>query len=545
MQRRDLLVLPFLATGAILPMAAATMHSAANACDIVDFGAVADGKTLNTIAIQRAIDAAFRAGGGVVYVHPGTYLTGSIELKSRVTLYLEAGSVLLGSTRIEDYPFREGPPLHSDANGHHLLFARKAEDIAVCGLGVIDGQGEAFWRNVHRKPIAEQDLWMDVATYDYAPLEGNLRPSPMVELAECRNVRICGVTLRNSAGWTLRPVACETVVIDGVRIRNPIYGPNTDGIDITASRNVFVANCDIATGDDAICLKSENPYGELLPTKNITVTNCTLTTACNGFKIGTGTHGSFENIVFSNSVIYSDAASRLNARVIGGVCVEMVDGGSLDGVSVSNIRMQNVRTPIFVRLGRRTPNEGTFLRNVSVQGIDAEGAVMTSSITGVPGLRTTDVSVSDCRIRTVEAGLRRWASEGVPEAETAYPEARMFGRLPAYGLYVRHADRVRLRNLELICDAPDQRPALTFDDVHDAIVDGLEAAATPEAPVIEVRNTRRLFVSRTRLAPEGKLLLAVCGASSGEIALAANVVQNGQKLVEYRAGARVPEPQAS
>jgi len=544
MQRRDLFVLPFLAAGASLPIAAAT-RGAANAYDITDFGAVADGKTLNTAAIQRAIDAAFQAGGGVVYVRPGTFLTGSIELKSRVTLYLEAGSVLLGSTRIEDYAFHDGPSVHSDANGYHLLYARKAEDVAVCGLGALDGQGEAFWRKVHRAPIAEKDLWMDVATYDYKPADGNLRPSPMVEFAECRNVRLYGVTLRNSAGWTLRPVACETVVIEGIRIRNPIYGPNTDGIDITASCNVFVSNCDIATGDDAICLKSENPYGDLLPTKNITITNCTLTTACNGFKIGTGTHGSFENIVFSNSVIYNDAASRLNARVIGGVCVEMVDGGSVDGVSVSNIRMQNVRTPIFVRLGRRTPQQGTFLRNVSLHGIDAEGAILTSSITGVPGLRATDVSLSDCRIRTVEAGLRSYAASGVPEVETAYPEARMFGRLPAYGLYVRHADRVRMRNVELICDAAEQRPALVCDDAEDAIVDGLEAQAIPEAPLIETRNTRRLFVARTRLHPEGKLLLAVGGAEAREIALAANVVRDDQKLVEYRDGAQATEMEGS
>ena len=236
-----------------------------------------------------------------------------------------------------------------------------------------------------------------------------------------------------------------------------------------------------------------------------------------------------------------DAASRINARVIGGVCVEMVDGGSVDGVSVSNIRMQNVRTPIFVRLGRRTPQQGTFLRNVSLHGIDAEGAILTSSITGVPGLRATDVSLSDCRIRTVEAGLRSYAASGVPEVETAYPEARMFGRLPAYGLYVRHADRVRMRNVELICDAAEQRPALVCDDAEDAIVDGLEAQAIPEAPLIETRNTRRLFVARTRLHPEGKLLLAVGGAEAREIALAANVVRGDQKLVEYRDGAQAPE----
>jgi polygalacturonase len=108
-------------------------------------------------------------------------------------------------------------------------------------------------------------------------------------------------------------------VIRGIRVRNPIYAPNSDGMDITASRNVFVSDCDIATGDDAICIKSENPYGELLPTKNITITNCVLTTCCNGLKVGTATNGRVENIVFSNSVIYNDSSAPLNQRVIAGI----------------------------------------------------------------------------------------------------------------------------------------------------------------------------------------------------------------------------------
>ncbi len=116
----------------------------------------------------------------------------------------------------------------------------------------------------------------------------------MIEFAQCRNVRVSGVTLRNSAGWTMRPIACESVVIDGVRIRNPYHGNEYDGFDITASRDVMISNCDIITGDDAICLKSENPYGDLLPTKNITVTNCVISSASNGFKMGTATFGAFE-----------------------------------------------------------------------------------------------------------------------------------------------------------------------------------------------------------------------------------------------------------
>jgi polygalacturonase len=219
--------------------------------------------------------------------------------------------VLLGSKSIDDYVYHPGPSRDADANGHHVIFAQNAEDVTLCGPGTIDGQGEAYWEpRLNRQPVLPEDAWKEGATGRYQLKDHNNRPSPMLEFAQCRNVRISGVTLKNSAGWTLRPIACETVVIDGVRIRNPNYGVNTDGMDITASRNVFVSNCDIATGDDAICLKSENPYGDLLPTKNITITNCVITTSCNSFKLGTASHGAFENIVFSNSVLYADADHR-------------------------------------------------------------------------------------------------------------------------------------------------------------------------------------------------------------------------------------------
>ena len=299
----------------------------------------------------------------------------------------------------------------------------------------LDGNGEAWWEpNPDRPASSPEDAWHDVASGHYQAKYNNTRPSPMVELVGCRNVRITGVTLRNSSGWTLRPINCETVVIDGVRIRNPFYGRNTDGMDITGCRNVFVSNCDIVTGDDGICLKSENPYGsEVLPTKNITITNCSISTSCNGFKMGTATRGAFENIVFSNSSIYSDNGSPMMNREIGGLSIETVDGGSVDGVVVSNIRMQNVRIPIFVRLGQRNKNEGTFLRNVLIEGVDAAGAIVTSSITGVPGLRPSDITVSNCRIRTVEQGQADWAHRDIPEVIDKYPEGWMMGRLPAYG----------------------------------------------------------------------------------------------------------------
>lgn len=508
-----------------------SVESIRAAKSILDYGAKPDGKALNTKAIQRAIDEVFRAGGGIVYVPVGTFLTGGLELKSRVTLYLEAGAVLLGSPSIDDYEYHPGPVAHSDANGCHLIFAKDADDVTICGPGTIDGQGEAYWKPINwtRKP---EDMWRDVASGHYVATNGNQRPSPMIEFAQCRNVRVSGVTLRNSAGWTMRPIACESVVIDGVRIRNPYHGTNTDGFDITASRDVMISNCDIITGDDAICLKSENPYGDLLPTKNITVTNCVISSASNGFKMGTATFGAFENIVFSNSVIYTDDSSPFNTRPIGGINIEAVDGGSVDGVVVSNIRMQNVRAPIFVRLGKRVPKEGTFLRNVLIEGVDAVGAISTSSITGVPGLRPTDITVSNCRFHNAEAGTAEWAHRDIPEVANRYPESSMMGHLPAFGFYVRHADRVRLRNVEYIADKPDYRPAIVCDDVEDVILGGLELSAPQgNAPLIELNNTRRAFVTGMRVPQDCQVFTQVSGAMSSDIRLLGNSMQKEQRAV--------------
>lgn len=539
MLRRDFLSASTLALG----LSATGVGSAAPllaAKSILDYRAVSDGKTLNTKAIQRAIDDVYRAGGGLVYAPPGTFLTGGLELKSRVTLYLEAGCVLLGSPFIRDYAYHPGPPRGEDANGYHLVFAQNAEDVTLCGPGTIDGQGQAYWqRNVEHGPIPPEFAYRDVASGHYHAIDNNDRPSPMVEIAQCRNVRISGVTLKNSAGWTLRPIDCEGVVLDGIRIRNPYWGRNTDGMDITACRNVFVSNCDIIGGDDGICLKSENPYGSDVPSsKNITITNCVISSASNGFKMGTATRGAFENIVFSNSVIYSDNGSPMMNRVIGGINIEMVDGGSVDGVLVSNIRIQNARAPIFVRLGQRTKGADTFLRNVLIEGVDAVGAIVTSSITGVPGLRPTDITVSDCRIRTVAEGPADWAHREIPEVIDRYPESWMMGRLPAYGMYVRHADRVRLRNVEVITDKPDARPAIVCDDVNDVILAGLELSTpTGGSPVFDLRNTRRAFLTGMR-APAGSSVFAqVSGSNSAEITLFGNSLNQDQQAVRYADGA--------
>ncbi|MBI4891862.1 MAG: glycoside hydrolase family 28 protein [Acidobacteria bacterium] len=506
MNRRELLAFAGLTQ---LPGGAAAAGSpAARLFDVRAHGAAGDGRTLDTKAINAAIDASHNAGGGVVYVPPGVYLTGTVIIKSNVTLYLEAGATLLGSRDLADYSPQPGPPLKGDANGKHLVFARDAENIGLCGPGRIDGQGSAFWVPSGRVAPPAADAWRDVATYDWKPLD---RPSPLLEFAYCRNVRLEDVRIENASGWTVRPINCDGVVIKGIRIKNPVIGPNTDGLDPTGCQNVFISDCWIDTGDDAICLKSENPYGgDVRVSKNITITNCVLTCCCNGLKFGTATRGGFENVTFTNSVIFNEDVDP-RARVISGIALEMVDGGWLEGVTISNVRMQRVRTPIFIRRGNRRPRpDGTPgpLRGVMIENIHATGAILTNSITGLPGFDVEDITLRGIRIESEEGGPEEWVRINVPEQEKSYPEARMFGRLPAYGFYCRHVRGLRLRDIDLGAGKSEARPAIACEDVKGLDLDGLRSGRIVSSqPQIRLTDSQDVWIRNTAV-PNGTPLLA-------------------------------------
>ena len=459
----------------------------------MEFGAKPDGKTLNTKPIQRAIDAVFQAGGGTVVVPAGAFLTGLIELKSKVTLNLAEGSTLLGSTSMEDYKFDPSSSGHDGPNPRHLIFAMNAEDVTISGIGRIDGQGPSFWEPSNKSPSPEDQQWSGVASHDFTPKKGG-RPSPMLLFVNCPRLRIESIHLENAPGWTLHAVNCDNVEIHGIAIKNPVTGPNTDGIDITGCQNVTISNCSVDTGDDAICLKSQNPFGpEPRLVKNVIVTNCRLSTCCNGFKIGTETEGGFENITFSDSVVFNnDVPNR--ERVIAGLALEVVDGGWIDGVIVKNVQMQRSRTPIFIRLGNRKrahdyPQHG--IRNVNIDNVEATEALVPSSITGLPGLEVRDVTLSHIHLQNALQGHSDLVKRAVPEKETAYPEARMFGMLPASGLYVRHVRDLRLNDVTFAAPPGEGRPTLVFDDVVGAHLSAIRSSPiSGEMPVLLQSNSR-------------------------------------------------------
>lgn len=463
------------------------IHCTAKNSNILEYGAVADGKTLNTKAIQKAIDECSVSGGGTVTVPTGKFLTGTLYLKNDVNLNLETGAVLLGSTNIADYD-----PMN-------LIRGVEVNNISITGNGTIDGQGHTFWIPADRSKIP----------YDRAPewIHQTKSPRNMLKLEGCKNVKIQNIHLKGSDSWTLHLLGCDQVLVDGISIRNPLQGPNTDGIDIQACSNVRIANCDIYTRDDAICLKNRDPKYTHKTCENITVTNCILTTVCNSFKIGTESLGDFKNIVFSNSVIKTarpdeelakDAAQYIdvNARRYGlaatsGIALESVDGANIQGVTISNIVMDGVWCPIFIRLGNRgageqkvSPAVAGTLKDVIISNIVAYNASIASSITAIPGSYVENVVLNNIIIKTLGGEDEKTASIKLDELEKSYPDAKMWGRvlsksddthpIPISGLFIRHAKNIQLNDVQMYADKDDMRPLFKAEDVEDLYVNNLK-----------------------------------------------------------------------
>lgn len=415
--------------------------------EVTKFGAAPGGNS--RAAIQRAIDECAARGGGMVRIPPGRFVTGTLRLKSGVALWLDHGAVLAGSSNPRDYeqrrPADRVPP---DGWASALILAEGAERCGLLGYGAVTGGG--FEKP--REPGKPREPF---------------RPR-LISFEHCREIRVEGLALRDADRWTLHFYDCDSVQARALHIRAGYAFYNTDGIDVDGSRNVVISDCDILAGDDCIVLKTTNYLGDPKPCENVTVTNCTLSTRASALKIGTETYARFHNITFSNCTVYGDGAYRPDA-----VCIEAVDGADLRNVTVSNIAMRHIRTPVFVRLGAR--GAPSRIENVVISNIAANDASVTSSITGIPGHAVRAVTVSGLRCVMTGGGAAELAAREVPEREAAYPKGDMFGELPAFGFYIRHAADVRLRNVSISFERPDARPALIADDAAQLELDGLDA----------------------------------------------------------------------
>src|SRR4051812_42767034 len=269
--------------------------------NVVQFGAVADGETLTTAQLQETIDACAKAGGGTVVIPAGNYVTGTLWLRSNITLHLEPGATLLGSQRFDDFPMWtsqwEGAGVKQSRAA--MICGEGLENIAITGRGTIDGRGAIWWESQRNNP-------------------GVIRRPILVRFVDCRNVLIEGVTLRNSPMWTVSPLACDNVTITKITVINPPDSPNTDGINPDSCRNVRISDCHVDVGDDCITIKSgkeTDERRELRACENITITNCTLMAGHGGVVIGSEVSGSIRNVAISNCVfVGTDRGIRIKAR---------------------------------------------------------------------------------------------------------------------------------------------------------------------------------------------------------------------------------------
>lgn len=417
--------------------------------DVRDHGAKGNGKHNDTKAIQSAINEAARQHGTVKFPK-GRYTSGTLKLRNGSTLLLAAGAVLQMSKDSTDFlPRKPEPHTFSDFETsdfqNALLTGRNLKNITIAGKGTIDG------RTDHRygpKPIA---------------------------LFKCKRINIIGITIRNAANYCVSLGGCEDITVHRVTIRDAF----ADGIDPDCCKRVVITDCDIESDDDAVVLKTSLILGTPAVTQDVHVSGCRLNSPSNGFKIGTETSGNVRDVVVRDCQIIgtprrgADPANVVLSEEGGGVAIESVDGAIVENVHVSDITVKDCDVPIFVRLGTRgrgqpIPTPGA-LRNVTIGQLDATGATEAITISGVPGHSIGQLTLEDVEV-SIDPGTEP-PTAPVPELEAEYPQAGMFGALPASGVYVRHASLLTLRNVSVRLGKPDPRPLLVSEDVSGLTVD--------------------------------------------------------------------------
>ena len=465
----------------------ATCASLATARDyvITDFGAKSDTTVVSTDAVQQCIDLCSADGGGCVVVPAGQYVIGTIILRSNVHLHLELGATLYGSTDLKDY--RRVKSSYKSLRTHtetiQLVYADSVENVTIDGYGTIDGRGRVF----------PKLSWND---------EGITRPHLLRFIQSC-NIVIKDITLKNSGCWMQHYLACDRVRISGIRVTNR-NNYNNDALDLDGCHDVVVSDMIADSDDDGITLKSTSPR----LCEDITIQNCIVSSHCNAVKLGTETNGGFRNIAIRGIVVKpsSDQSSRFFGRPIGtsALSLEIVDGGVMENVSVSDLTVTGTESPIFVRLGHRgrgwtfSKSGASAFVSQSVSGGN-EGATRSQkpdsietvgrmsgiyinkvyvrdagnygcSITGLPGHPVEDVHVQDVTVYQ-RGGIRAEQLPAIRQALTdekaaEYPEATMWGPLPAKGFYVRHGRGVRFDRVETYTTEPDARPEFVSEDAE-------------------------------------------------------------------------------
>lgn len=445
-----------------------------------DLGIRGDGLSLCTDRLQQAIDRLRREGRGTLVLTPGTYLTGQLQLRSGVELHLQDGAKLLGSPN----PYLYNKVEAQTDDGRHdnacmaLLLAQDCHDIRITGKGVIVGNGTAL-------ALAADSLHHTGELVDAHYNTRRQRPSELVRpkltyFSHCNGVTLLGVRCKSSANWGLSFQNCQNVSLQGLDIENRAYW-NNDGIDLSDCRHVVVSDCKVNAADDGICLKSYDAQGGC---EDITIRRCEVRSSASAVKFGTASWGAFRRVHVSDLTVYDTFRSA--------IAIESVDGANIDSVTVEHVRAFNTGNPLFIRLGHRAGQRVGSINHVAIRDLvcevpfgrpdinyDLRGPEVDffhnpfpGSICGIPEHPVRNVTIEDAtlvfpgRATKAMAYMPLWRAHDVPERIDQYPEFSMFGELPAWGLYLRHVDGLKLDNIRLSLKAEDFRPAFVLEDVN-------------------------------------------------------------------------------
>jgi hypothetical protein len=440
--------------------------------DVIDFGARPDGIMLATTTIQRAIDVVHERGGGRLVFPAGKYLTGTVYLKSNVTLHLEAGAVLLGSTNPYDYV------RHPKIGWPSMIYAVNQENIGITGEGTINGQGFEVAYNIVAQ--VHNGIFKDALKYDRTAG----RPQNIYFLG-CAHVAVTGITLRDAADRNHSYDHCKDVLLDHVRAECNAFW-NEDGVDVVDCDGVVIKNCWFDAADDVFCFKSDDANSIC---QNVVMENCVGRSGANGLKFGTGSRGGFRNFKITNLTIYDTYRSA--------IAIQAVDGALIENIEIDGVKSINNGNVIFLRIGDRWRNsKRPIMKNIRISNVYAEVPafkpdagygyegpiedlprnISPASIVGLPGLPIQDVILKNVTIVYPGGGDPFYAKVGtapeeldaIPEMPAAYPEFSQWKELPAWGVYIRHAEGIIFDNVTLTAQKQDYRPAIVLDDVKNS-----------------------------------------------------------------------------
>jgi hypothetical protein len=511
-----------------------TTASAAGVYSIRDFGATGDGKTLDTAAVQAAIDACAAGRGGTVVVPAGDFLIGTIRLKSHVTLHLASQGRLLGSALLKDYA--EGVDVPANNGALALIYASKADAVAIEGPGTVDGNGAEFLKNRRASGAAG-------------------RPH-LVIFSDCTNIVLRDVFLTASAFHCVRFLLSRQVRVDGVRIYNR-GGANNDGFHFASTQFAHVSNCDVKAGDDACALFGDCQF--------ITVTNCTFSTRWSIFRFGGGdarhiavtncviyeTYGCpikmacragshYEDMIFSN-LIFRDVTGPISLGLDPDDMTGAGGGGDLprarpaaphDAI-IRNILIDNIRGNVVTHL-RPYPELPPPETPRPLNGANPGEVRQCIVLNGIHGAMLEDITISNVHLTFDGGGTLEEATREVPQVSGEYFR---IGTPPAYGVYARNVRGLTLNNIRLKTAAPDRRPAVVFDHVEDATVTGLAAVSHPEAPVLRAIDTRDVLLTGARVLTPASTFLAVEGAASAGLTIDGGDLSKAASPVSFSAQA--------